>query len=58
VLVGIGLTFVQVNASQLRKKTHSNPGLALYRFKWYRLGMAIVAIVVGVLIISDAVGVV
>jgi hypothetical protein len=58
VLVGIGLTIVQVNASELRKKSHSNPGLALYRFRWYRLGMAIVALVVGLVIILGALGVV
>jgi len=57
VLVGIALTIVQVNASELRKKSHSMPGLALYRFKWYRLAMAIVSIVIGVLIIAEALGV-
>jgi len=57
VLVGVGLTIVQVNASKLRKRSHPNPG-ALYRFKWYRLALAIVALVVGLLIILHALEVV
>jgi hypothetical protein len=58
VLVGVGLTIVQMHARNLQKRSHSNPGLAPYRFKWYRLAMAMVALVVGFLIILRALGVV
>lgn len=56
VLVGLGLVFAQVNAIGLRKRVHSNPGRALYGFKWYRLGLALVSLVAGLLIISKATG--
>jgi hypothetical protein len=55
VLVGLGLGFAQVNASEFRKKTRTNPGLSLYRFKWWRFGMAVVSVVAGLLIIFNAV---
>ena len=54
VLVGLGLAFAQVNASELRKKTHTNPGMALFRFRLWRFGMAIVSFVAGLLIIYNA----
>jgi len=54
VLVGLGLGFAQVNARELREKAHTNPGLALYRFKWWRFGLAIVSFVTGLLIIYNA----
>lgn len=54
VLIGLGLGFVQVKARELRKKVHTNPGLALYRFKWWRFGLAVVSVVSGLLIIYNA----
>ena len=41
VLVGVGLIFVQVDPERLREKIHSNPGLALYRFRAFRYGAAL-----------------
>ena len=54
VLLGLGLGFAQVNARELREKAHTNPMLALYRFKWWRFGLAIVSFVTGLLIIYNA----
>jgi len=51
--VGLVLAFVQLNARKSGKKPQQNSVLPLYRFKWYRLALAIVALVVGVLIIVD-----
>jgi hypothetical protein len=55
VLVGLGLGFAQVNASKRIEKTGTNPGLPIYRFKWWRFGMAVVSVVAGLLIIFNAV---
>ena len=56
VLVGLGLIFAQIDAIYLRNRAHSTRGRALYRFKWYRFGLAIVSLVVGLLIIFKALG--
>jgi len=40
VLVGIALLFVRVDSERLREKIHTNPGLALYRFRVFRYGVA------------------
>ena len=42
VLVGVALIFVRVDRDELRAKAHSSPGLALYRFRVFRYGVAIV----------------
>jgi len=56
VLVGLGLGLAQVNARRLHQKTHTGPGLALYRFKWWRFGLAVVSVLTGLLIIFKATG--
>jgi uncharacterized membrane protein HdeD (DUF308 family) len=56
VLVGLGLVLAQLNAIYLRNKAHPGRGRTLYSFKWYRLGLAIVSLVAGLLIIFKAVG--
>jgi hypothetical protein len=56
VLVGIGLGFSQVNASGLIRKTHTDPGFSLYRFKWWRFGLAVVSVAAGLMIIFEATG--
>ena len=56
VLVGLGLGLAQLGAIYLRDRAHSGRGGTLYPFKWYRLGLAIVSLVAGLLIISIAMG--
>jgi hypothetical protein len=46
ILAGVGLVFVRIDEDQLREKTHSNPGLALYRFRVFRYGAAVVLFVI------------
>ncbi|MFC1720346.1 hypothetical protein ACFL00_04315 [Pseudomonadota bacterium] len=43
-----------MSARRWGKESPANSGPPLYRFKWYRLALAIVALVVGILIIVDA----
>jgi hypothetical protein len=38
--VGIGLLLVQIDREKLREKMHTNPLLALYRFRVWRYTMA------------------
>ena len=56
VIVGLGLVFVTVDADELRKKSHTNPMLALYRFAVWRYGLAMVAIMGGSILILGAIG--
>jgi len=56
VLVGLGLGFAQVNARRFREKTDTHPGSSLYRFKWWRFGLAVVSVVAGLMIIFKATG--
>ena len=56
VIVGLGLLFVTVDADKLRKKSHTNPMLALYRFSFWRYGLALVAIGGGLISILCATG--
>ena len=40
VLAGVALLFVRVDSEKLREKIHTNPMLALYRFRVFRYGVA------------------
>jgi hypothetical protein len=40
VLVGVLLLFVKVDSDKLRATVHTNPVLALYRFRLFRYGAA------------------
>jgi hypothetical protein len=40
VLIGIGVLLVRAVPEQLREKIHTNPGIALYRFRVFRYGVA------------------
>jgi len=42
VLAGVALLFVRVDSEKLREKIHTNPMLALYRFRVFRYGIAAV----------------
>jgi hypothetical protein len=53
-LCGFGLAFAKTDTEALRKKSHSNPGLALYRFQSWRYGVAVVAVVSGFIIIAES----
>ena len=56
VLVGLGLIFAQIDAIYLRNQANSGRRRSLYPFNRYRLGLAIVSLVAGLLIISKALG--
>jgi hypothetical protein len=45
-LVGVGLLLARVDPDQLREKMHTNPGLALYRFRVLRYGVAAAGFIV------------
>ena len=51
VLIGSGLACVRINPRELSKKSHTSPGLALFRFSAYRWGGVIVCLIVGVIMI-------
>ena len=55
-LSGLGLAFAKTDTKALRKKSHSNPGLALYRFPVWRYGIAVLAVVSGAIIIAKSIG--
>jgi hypothetical protein len=40
VLAGVALLFVRVDSEKLRENIHTNPMLALYRFRVFRYGVA------------------
>ena len=56
ILCGIGLILVKIDKAALEKSTHSNPGLALFRFPLYRWTAAIICILVGLFSLSLAFG--
>ena len=41
-IAGAGLLFARVNPEQLSASSHSMPGFALFRFRAFRYGMALV----------------
>jgi hypothetical protein len=45
-LVGVGLLVVRADPEQLREKLHTNPGLALFRFRAFRYGVAAVGFII------------
>ncbi|QBB69282.1 hypothetical protein ELE36_02215 [Pseudolysobacter antarcticus] len=44
-LIGLALVFVTFDVEQLRRSIHSNPGLALYRFRAFRYGAAMLCFI-------------
>jgi hypothetical protein len=56
VLVGLGLIVAQLGAIYPRNQANSGRRRSLYPFNRYRLGLAIVSLVVGLLIIFKAIG--
>ena len=53
-VIGAGLALAKVDPDELRKRSHTNPGMALYRFAAYRWG--VVAILIGSGILMSALG--
>jgi len=51
VVIGIGLTLAKIDSDELRKKSHTNPGLALYRFASYRWAVVVILIVFGAIMV-------
>jgi hypothetical protein len=49
---GIGLAFVKIDKQALEKKSHSNPGLALYQYPAYRWTVVLVSIIAGATILA------
>jgi hypothetical protein len=45
--VSVGLAVVRINRAELKEKSHSHPGLALFRFPAYRWGAAVICFVLG-----------
>jgi hypothetical protein len=45
-LTGVGLLLVRIDPDRLREKAHTNPGLALYRFRLFRYGVAAAAFII------------
>ena len=43
--IGLALIFVTTDAEELRRSTQSNPGLALYRFRIFRYGAAMLCFI-------------
>lgn len=41
VLAGVALLFERVDPEQLHEKIHTNPGMAPYRFRTFRFGVAV-----------------
>ena len=51
VLIGIGLALAKIDPDELRKKSHTNPGLALYRFASYRWAAVVIVFVFGAIMV-------
>lgn len=51
VLIGIGLALAKIDPDELRKKSHANPGLALYRFTSYRWAVVVILFVFGAIMV-------
>ena len=49
-MVGIALLFVSVDREQLTQRAHTNPGLALYRFRLFRYGVSIALIALAAIV--------
>ena len=56
ILLGIALVFVKIEKVGLENSSHTNPGLALFRFGAYRWGVVLVCFIVGVLLLSFGLG--
>ena len=54
VLIGIGLALAKIDPDELRRKSRTNPGMALYRFAAYQ--WSVVAILIGSGILMSAYG--
>ena len=52
ILIGIIIIFLKIDKEKLKTKTHTNPMLALYRFKWWQYGQGILFILFGILWVS------
>jgi hypothetical protein len=50
VLIGIGLALARVEPKELRKRSHANPGLALYRFAAYRWAVVAILLLGGIVL--------
>ena len=47
-LCSVALSFVTIDKEELRGKTHTMPGMALFRFPAYRWGAVIMCAVIGI----------
>ena len=55
-LVGVLLAFANVNRASLAERSHTNPGLALFRFPVFRWGTVAVLVVFGVVLVLIGMG--
>ena len=55
-LCAIGLSLVKIDREQLKTSTHTNPGMALFRFGAYRWGAVTVLGVIGLVLLSIGFG--
>ncbi len=56
ILCGVGLAVAKLDKRELEESVHSNPGLALYRFSWYRWGAVLVCIGGGIIVLVEGLG--
>ena len=54
--VALALSLVTIDKNQLQDSTHSNPGMALFRFGIYRWGAVAVMGVIGLVLLSVSFG--
>ena len=55
-LVGALLAFAKVDRANLAHRSHTNPGLALFRFPVFRWGAVTVLVVFGVVLVLIGMG--
>lgn len=55
-LCAIGLSLVRIDRGKLRASSHTNPGMALFRFGAYRWGAVMVLSVIGLVLLSIGFG--
>ena len=56
VLCAVGLALVKTDREQLKTSTHTNPGMALFRFGAYRWGAVTVLGAIGLVLLSISFG--